>query len=107
MFDAWHVPVPRSLPLCPSEADLLRLIATDARDIRPVHVTKHRRSGVVDGCQVEVANVTFDDMALDTIAIEMSDPDRLWTTVQALGLAGLENVNYVNALKRYAIAHPH
>jgi exopolyphosphatase/guanosine-5'-triphosphate,3'-diphosphate pyrophosphatase len=66
-----------------------------------VNVTKTRWNTVIDGCLVEIADVTFDGVPSRTIAVEHADPGHVWRMVDDLGLAGLENVSYVRALRRF------
>ena len=66
-----------------------------------INVTKVRYGYVIDDCLVEVADLTFDGTPVRTIAVEMVDPERVWRTVETLGLSAYENVNYVKALKRF------
>lgn len=79
---------------------LLDLIVSEP-SLTVVHVSKQRYGCVVDDCLVEIADLTFDETPMRTIAVEMSDPHQVWHTVEALGLSAYENVNYVKALKRF------
>lgn len=88
----------------PLDALLDRIVARDSALAR-VDVEKLRRIFAVDDCLVEVADLTIEGQPLRTAAVEMFDPERVWHTVQTLGLSSYENVNYVKALKRVLAVH--
>lgn len=68
-------------------------------DLRRVRVVKERHGFLIDGCIVEIADVTFDGIPRRTAAVEHEDPRLVMTTVRALALDGHENVNYLRAMK--------
>ena len=70
--------------------------------LRAVAVAKERFGLTVDGCIVELANLTFDGAPIRTAAVEHEDPALVIATVRKLGLAAFENINYIKALKRFA-----
>lgn len=101
IFDAWSVPAPdESLP-CSSPDAFVPAVTQRVPDVQAVRVTKARRGTEIDGCLVEIADLTFDGVPLKTVAIESVDPERLWMLVQRYGFERVENVNYVIALKRF------
>jgi hypothetical protein len=69
-------------------------------DLRVVHVAKERHGFLLDGCIVEIAEVTFDGVPFRTVAVEQEDPRRVIETVRSLRLDGYENINYLRAMKR-------
>ena len=69
-------------------------------DLRIVNVKKNRHGYKIDGAIVEIAEVQFDDVSLQTIAVEHADPELVMQTVQKLGLTKFENINYIKAMKR-------
>jgi exopolyphosphatase/guanosine-5'-triphosphate,3'-diphosphate pyrophosphatase len=105
VFDAWSTPVPTAVPVANSPDDLVAWLRQAAPDVTSVPVTKSRAGAVLSDCLVEIADLTFDGVPARTLAVEMSDPERLWTVVQDLGIDRLENTNYVRALKRFIATH--
>ena len=69
-------------------------------DLRIVNVKKNRHGYKIDGAIVEIAEVQFDDVSQQTIAVEHADPKLVLQTVQKLGLTKFENINYIKAMKR-------
>jgi len=69
-------------------------------DLRIVNVKKNRHGYKIDGAIVEIAEVQFDDVSQQTIAVEHADPELVLQTVQKLGLTKYENINYIKAMKR-------
>jgi len=65
-----------------------------------VHVDKVRNQYDVDGCTVEVSEVSFDGETFQTVAAEHPDAALVNTTVTKLGLLEQENINYVKAAQR-------
>jgi exopolyphosphatase/guanosine-5'-triphosphate,3'-diphosphate pyrophosphatase len=70
-----------------------------------VAVTKTRYGSAIDGCTVEIADLTFNGAPIRTVAVETADPGSVWRTVQSLGLSAYDNVNYVKALERFLTGH--
>jgi len=68
-------------------------------ELKVVTVAKERHGFMIDGCIVEIADVTFDGMPFRTVAVEQEDPRLVITTVRALKLERYENVNYLRAMK--------
>ena len=102
---AWGLPpvehVSRRWPVAAFLADIVARQPSLAR----VDVTKVRYGAVIDDCLVEIADLTFAGEPVRTIAVESVDADRVWRTVDALGLSTFENVSYVKALKRFIAVH--
>lgn len=65
-----------------------------------VHVVKVRNQYDVDGCIVEVSDVSFDGETFRTVAAEVPDAARVSKTVAMLGLLERENINYIKAAQR-------
>ena len=64
-----------------------------------VKVTKKRTGFMVREVIVEVAEVTFDGVALKTAAAEHIDPALVMEVARELGLDAFPNVNYIRAMK--------
>lgn len=99
VFGYWQV-VPPSIerPQYTLEQFLGEVVA-QVPDVSRIDVTKERRGIEVDGCKVEVANLTIRGRRTMTVAVEHEDPERVLVTVGALGLADADNTNYVKAMK--------
>lgn len=76
----------------------LALIERDGR-ARAVQVKKVRDQYDVNGCTVEMSDVSLDGDRYKTIAAENESPALVWNTVELLGLRARENVNYVKFIK--------
>ena len=68
-------------------------------ELRVVTVAKERHGFMIDGCIVEIADVTFDGKPFHTVAVEHADPKLVMDTVRALELERYENINYLRAMK--------
>lgn len=105
-FTAWQLtPPPRLDGRTWTAQAFLTDIVAGQRSLASIGVTKARYGSVIDGCLVEIADLTFDDTPIRTIAVEMADPEAVWHTVRALGLSAFDNVNYVKALQRFLAVH--
>ncbi|PIE35586.1 hypothetical protein CSA56_03650 [candidate division KSB3 bacterium] len=99
MFRTFRVPMPKFLKDTCSFDEFVELAKKDDRIIC-VTVDKSRRLYDVDGCIVEVADLKIAGRSIMTVAVELEDPDKVRETIKMLGLTGLENMNYVTAIKR-------
>ncbi len=99
MFGTFRVPMPEFSKESCGFDEFVELVKTDDRIIC-VTVDKSRRLYDVDGCIVEVADLKIEGKAIKTVAVELEDPDKVRETMKMLGLTGLENINYVTAIKR-------
>lgn len=79
--------------------DFLTLVKKEER-LLVFHVDKLRDLYDVDGCIVEYSTVTADNKTYKTATAELPDPEKVKETVGKMGLWGMENINYVKALKR-------
>jgi exopolyphosphatase/guanosine-5'-triphosphate,3'-diphosphate pyrophosphatase len=64
-----------------------------------VGVHKHRTHYVLEGCMVELSEVTADGRSLRTVAVEAEDAELVAATVRELGLAGRPNTCLARGLK--------
>jgi hypothetical protein len=79
--------------------DFLTLIATNA-DLQAVDVRKHRHGYSVNETICEMAEVDIDGVKVVTVAIESTDIEAVRKTINDLGLTGMENINYLQGIKR-------
>jgi hypothetical protein len=104
-FRDWGLEPPALAVQARTPAEFLDDVVRPQSSLTVVNVAKQRYGFAIDDCLVEIADLTLDGTPLRTIAVEMADPDRVWRTVNTLGLSGYENVNYVKTLKRFLAAH--
>jgi len=98
VYRALNLAAPLEAGPCSYDA-LLRMIDADEHSWA-VHVDKVRNQYEVDGCNVEVSQVSFDGETFRTVAAEDPDAARVSKTVAMLGLQEMENINYVKAAQR-------
>jgi exopolyphosphatase/guanosine-5'-triphosphate,3'-diphosphate pyrophosphatase len=101
VYRAWAITPPPAGHAAWTLATFLDDVLQKDHSLTLINVTKSRRNTVVDDCLVEIADATFDGMPARSIAVEHSDGDCVWRVVNALGLAGRENMSYVKALQRF------
>ena len=84
------------------EADTYReLYLAAVERLHVVTVDKVRRGAVIDGCQVEIADLSIDGRPLRTVGVEHEDPAQARRTVRVLGIAARRPSNYVRTLKEW------
>ncbi len=99
---AWGVELPaRAREACSLDEFLAEVVGAHPK-LRAIAVAKERFGLTVDGCIVELANLTFDGTPIRTAAVEHEDPALVIATVRKLGLDRFPNTNYIKALKRFA-----
>lgn len=69
-------------------------------DLLAVNVNKQRFAYMVNDTICEVAKVLINGAEIKTISSESTEIEQIKKTVSAIGLEGIENVNYLQALKR-------
>lgn len=98
----WEIePPPGGVPGPCSLERLLAEVVAPHPELATVAVTKRRIGYLVNDCFVERAELTFDGVPLQTVAVEHEDPGRVWEVLREWGVTGWENVNYLTALKRH------
>ena len=70
------------------------------KDLCVVNVEKMRHITNIDETIVEVAETKFNGVANRTVCVEHIDPALVMSVVRKLGLEGLPNINYINAMKQ-------
>jgi exopolyphosphatase / guanosine-5'-triphosphate,3'-diphosphate pyrophosphatase len=68
-------------------------------DLRVVEVHKTRRRSTLDGCMVELTEISAEGRATRTVALESPEPHVVTDTMQRLGLTGLRNTCVARGLK--------
>jgi len=69
-------------------------------DLCAIHVSKERFGYMVNKTICEVANVTINNTQLVTISSESIDTEDVKKTLKDTGLYNIENINYLQAIKR-------
>ena len=69
-------------------------------ELLAVNVRKQRFAYFVNNTICEVANVLINGAEILTMSSESTEIDDITKTIEAVGLQGMENVNYLQALKR-------
>lgn len=75
-------------------------------DLYLVQVAKLRQKFRVEGCQAELSDITIEGQPWRTVALEGEDPQAVLRAQTTLGLAELENINYVKAIKQILAMAP-
>ncbi len=106
VFGAWKAAPPAFQRESYGYEQFLEELVKPHADLRAVAVDKERHGFMINGCIVEIANLSFDGRPIRTVAVEMEDPDTVIQTVRDMKLDSFENVNYLKALKRFAGMDP-
>jgi len=69
-------------------------------DLQAVKVHKHRFGYMVNDTICEVANVLINGAKVVSVNSESTEVDDILKTIKDLGLEGVENINYLQAIKR-------
>ena len=65
-----------------------------------VDVYKERSIYTIDDATVEIAETKFNGVPNRTVCVEHIDPALVMSVVRKLGVEGLPNINYINAMKQ-------
>ncbi len=99
VFPAFQVPVPDLSQDVYTTEEFLAMIA-DHPDLQAVKVHKHRFGYMVNDTICEVAEVLINGARLVTINSESTEIEDILKTMELTGLTGVENINYLQAIKR-------
>lgn len=80
--------------------EALLALVRDHPDLRVVSVHKQRFGYMVHGTICEYGVVVVNDTHVSTISSESTDRDAVHRTLADIGLQGIENINYLQAIKR-------
>jgi exopolyphosphatase/guanosine-5'-triphosphate,3'-diphosphate pyrophosphatase len=87
--------------------ELLAEVVEPHPELRAVEVHKRRVRSRLDGCMVELTDVTAGGRQTRSAAVEDPDPDRVMEVVGRLGLAARPNLNYGRGLVvLLGVGHP-
>jgi ribosomal protein L30/L7E len=99
IFPALEVTMPELNKTIYSYTEFIDLIYAHP-DLQAVKVKKQRFGYMVNNTICEVANVLINGAKVITISSESTEPGDIKKTVKEIGLEGVENINYVQAIKR-------
>ncbi len=99
VFPAFQVPPPEFSQETYTLDEFLQMIA-DHPDLQAVKVHKHRFGYMVNDTICEVAEVLINGARLVTINSESTEIEDILKTLELTDLAGVENINYLQAIKR-------
>jgi exopolyphosphatase/guanosine-5'-triphosphate,3'-diphosphate pyrophosphatase len=99
VLDALAVPAPELARESYTLDELVEEVIGANAALSAVGVGKHRTHRILDGCMVELSDVTAEGRSMRTIAVEAEDAGLVAATVRELGLAGHPNVCLARGLK--------
>lgn len=100
VFPAFGVATPPLRREAYSLAEYLDEVIRPHPQLAAVSVYKQRQGLEVEGCVAELALVYVNGARLRTVCLESSDPERVAAARERVHLTGVENVNYLIAIKR-------
>ncbi len=70
------------------------------KDLVLVNVKKNRDTYKIDGTIAEIAEAEFNGVPWRTMCVEHEDPQLIMKVVAKLGMTGVVNMNYIQAMKK-------
>ncbi len=99
VLPAFQVPLPELPPGDCSHEAFVALVRAHP-DLAVVRVRKQRFGYIVHGTICEYAVVLINGARVVSVSAESADPAALHRTIADTGMTGLENINYLQAIKR-------
>ena len=99
VFTAFQVELPALTQDMYTNGEFLDIIGAHP-DLLAVKVSKHRFGYMVNDTICEVANVRINGASLTTVNSESTEIEDIKKTLVDLRLEGVENINYLQAIKR-------
>ena len=99
VFIAFHVSTPDLLKEQYSYDEFMSMI-TEHADLQAVRVHKQRCGYLVNDVICETGIVFINGAKVETINLESTDVQLIKQTIKEIGLQGVENINYLQAIKR-------
>ena len=99
VFPAFQVTMPKLTQDTYTIDEFLAMIEAH-KDLQSVRVHKHRFGYMVNNTICEVANVLINGAKVCTINSESTEIEDIKKTLEDVHLAGVENINYLQAIKR-------
>jgi exopolyphosphatase/guanosine-5'-triphosphate,3'-diphosphate pyrophosphatase len=98
-FAALAVPPPATPRTRHSREEFVEELVGGRPDLRAVQTRKRRRRSLLDGCMIELTDISAGGMTTWSVAVESPDPDLVLRTIDTLGLAGRPNTCVATGLK--------
>ncbi len=99
VFPAFQVDMPELTKGSYTLEEFLQMIS-DHPDLQAVKVNKQRYGYMVNDTICEVGNVLINGALVVTINSESTELDDILKTMEDVGLTGVENINYLQCIKR-------
>ncbi len=99
VFPAFQVDMPELAQASYSMDEFLEMIDAHA-DLQAVSVFKHRFGFMVNNTICEAADVLINGALVTTVNSESTEIDDIKQTISDLRLEGVENINYLQSIKR-------
>jgi hypothetical protein len=99
IFQPFQVSIPRFMKKTYSYDEFMEIIQ-EHPDLQLVHVHKQRFGYLVNDTLCEMGVVLINGAKVLTISSESTDIEAIKKTIKDIGLEGIENINYLQAIKR-------
>ena len=99
VFPAFQVKMPKLTQVQYSFDEFMAMV-DEHPDLQAVRVHKQRFGYMVNNTICEVGNVLINGAKVVTINSESTEVDDILKTIRDIGLEGVENINYLQAIKR-------
>ncbi len=99
VFPAFQVKIPELDKESYTMEEFLELIKTNP-DLQSVKVHKHRFGYMINNTICEYAEVLINGAKIVSVNSESTEVEDVLKTIKDLGLVGVENINYLQAIKR-------
>jgi hypothetical protein len=99
VFNAFRVPVPHLTKDEYSYEEFMSMIR-EHPDLQAVYVHKQRFGYLINDVICETGIVLINGARVETINLESTDVELMKQTIKELRLQGVENINYLQAIKR-------
>jgi hypothetical protein len=99
VFPAFHVEIPKREKVDYTIGEFLTIVKTHP-DLHTVTVKKERFGYMVNNTICEYARLSINNIMYSTVSTESTNIDDIKKTIKDLGLEGVENINYLRAVKR-------
>jgi hypothetical protein len=99
VFPAFRVAMPGFTKRTYSYEEFISMIEQHP-DLQAVHIHKQRSGYLINDVICETGTVLINGARMETINLESTDVGLMKQTIKDVGLEGVENINYLQAIKR-------
>ncbi|MGO9430480.1 hypothetical protein [Rhodoblastus sp.] len=103
-FAALELPPPDILPGAYGLGDFLAEVASKAKILRPIQVTKARRQFVFCNCVAEFVRLDIGPVAQESLCIEDENPSNVLAALRELGLDPRANISFPKGIERALVS---